>query len=145
MPLADAGKCVQSLRPQQLSAQKTMHEVIGISVAENGGRMGEEYADIVEHCPVFQNIGIQMQLGVGGAYLQGSPAYLPAVGEEQVFQIVVLGIVFVNDEKGIHGRVLCAGKSRWKCFLLPYPYAKVMKLVPLRRVILPECLINFYV
>ena len=79
-----------------------MDEIGRSAVAMNARRIGQEDADVVEHCAAVEEIGVQGQFGMGCGYALGMAGHLLAMVEQELAQRVVLGIVTIDEGERVN-------------------------------------------
>jgi hypothetical protein len=60
-------------------------------------RVGPTNANVVKHCAAIEYICIQMQFGMSCCHAECMCRYLGAMVNEQAAQLIVLGIMFLDD------------------------------------------------
>lgn len=95
--LTDAGHSLVALCAHNFGAETAVEQVGRIAVAMDAGRIGLEYAQVVEHGSTFDKSLVKMQLGVTMSHLKSHVGYLATMQDEQSTQRIVGRIIFINN------------------------------------------------
>ena len=102
MAFADKGMAWITLFVENLASLYSVADVGERAVAVDRGRVGAEYAYVVEHGCLEYEIAVYFELqGVGDVKGLGGHAF--GMGHEDVAQ-GSCGIIVINDFVGVHGR-----------------------------------------
>ena len=78
-------------------------EQIGFrAVTSDAGSVGEEDADVVEHGGFFQELAIHVQFRFLPSNGKRALSHLSAVQKQQVLQLGVVSVVFMDEGKEVH-------------------------------------------
>ena len=102
MTFAHPGHLRQSFLTHELPANETMADIRLRSLAEDGGGMAAEDADVVEHGRHLEEGLVESQLGMASGNGQRTVGHLPTMGEQDVPQLGRGGVVFVDELNVIH-------------------------------------------
>lgn len=95
MPFADACVAWIALGAHNLSTYYAVADIRLGAEAFYSGSIASEYANIMEHCCLDDELSVKVQFGMRVANLHGSFHDQRAVGDENPPELVVLRVVFV--------------------------------------------------
>ena len=105
VPLGHARMAREAFGAQDVGAGYAVLDVGAGTMAMNVGRIGLQYAYIVEHGGLVDELAIGTQLGMGIHHLQRALRHLPRMQEQEAPQLGLPGIVLIYQGEGIHGGV----------------------------------------
>ena len=97
MALCDKSVTGQAFLAEEVGAQVAVADVGMGAVAVDGGGVGQEDADVMEHGGFLDEIGVCPQLGVRPSYGEGLLRYLGAVEQKERFQRGIISVIFINQ------------------------------------------------
>lgn len=102
MTFADPGYAFQSLLAHELRTEVSMHQIGGLSMAMYPRRIRKEYAYIMKHGTLFDQLTVERHLGMRIHDVQRTLHHLTAMVHQQTVQVVVCRIVFLDELKSFH-------------------------------------------
>lgn len=102
MPLAHAGMLGIAFLTHQLCAQTPVTDIRLCTMAGYAGRVTAKDADVVKHSCLLNKLPVEIQLGMTVANLQCPRCHSTTVNEQDMAQLIVGRVVFVNDLLIIH-------------------------------------------
>ena len=102
MPFAYACMPLPPQLSQSCSSYDAMLDVCLVAMSEDCWCVGHEYADIVQHGTIKQEIGVYVELRVAVCYLKSLSCHVGAMAQQESLEFVIFGIKLVNYFLIIH-------------------------------------------
>ena len=91
-----------SKRAQQLGANIAMAKIWFTATTIYTRSIGHEYAQVVQHCRLFNKLHINIKFKMPVCHLKGKFRHFPCMHHVNVFQLIILGVITVNDPHNIY-------------------------------------------